>query len=72
MALIATTSSQIKAEKESRYQKMKKLAQNKDVVQYPLRIPAHIHTKLKTKLSSQRKNLRQFMMEKINEYLAEK
>jgi len=51
--------------------KMKKLMDNKNVVQYPLRIPLHMHIKLKTKLTTQRKNIRGFLMEKIQEFLEE-
>lgn len=66
MALILTPNNH---DKEKEYQKLKKRAENQDIVQYPLRIPTHIHTKFKTKLTKERKNIREVVLKMIMEYI---
>ena len=66
MALIATPN---KGNKEKEYKKLKKQMENMDVVRYTVRIPTHIHTKFKTKLSAERRTMKDFLMEMILKYL---
>jgi hypothetical protein len=66
MALILSPN---KEDKDKQYKKLKKQMENMDIVRYTIRIPTHIHTKFKTRLSAQRKTMKDFIMEMILKYL---
>lgn len=55
--------------KEQNHKKMKKRMENMDSVQYPLRIPANIHKKLKVRLAQDETTLRAVLLNMINAYL---
>lgn len=56
-------------DKEKHRKKMKKLMENMDIVQYPLRIPTHIHKKVRIKLATEGKNLRELLLDMLLKYI---
>lgn len=56
-------------DKEENYTKMTKRMSNMDYKQYPLRIPANLHKKLKVKLAKEGKSLKSILIEMLEEYL---
>ncbi len=56
-------------DKDQNHEKMKTRMQNMDFKQYPLRIPANMHKKLKVKLAKEGKTLKSILLEMLEEYL---
>ena len=49
---------------------MSKVKDDTKLVTYSLRLPLEIHTKFKTKLAAERKNMRDVLMEYVVSYLS--
>lgn len=56
-------------DKEKHYQKMKKMMENMDTVQYPLRIPRNLHKEVKIKIAQEGKNLRELLIDMLLKYI---
>jgi|GEM_PF-2733920 hypothetical protein len=56
-------------DKEKHYKKMKKLMENMDVVQYPLRIPTFLHNEVKIKLAKKRRTMRELLLTMLLNYI---
>jgi hypothetical protein len=69
MALIGKTYKQIQAESEKDYQKLKKRAENSDCMKFTMTIPKHLHLQFKTKLLRDRRNMKEFFIEMMNNYI---
>lgn len=66
MALIPSPN---KHDKEKEYQKLKNRMENMDIVRYTLSIPVHIHEKVRHKLISEKKNMKELIMKTLIEYI---
>lgn len=58
-------------DKEENHTKMKKRMENMDCAQYPLRIPSALYKNVKLKLIQENKNLREVLLEMLEEYIKE-
>lgn len=58
-------------DKDENHTKMKKRMENMDTAQYPLRIPAALYKQVKLKLIKEDKNLRELLLDILNEYVKE-
>ncbi len=58
-----------KFDKEKHRAKMAKLMENMDRVCCTIRIPTHIHTKMKLKLAKQRKNMNDVILDMLLKYI---
>lgn len=58
-----------KFDKEKHRIKMKRMMENMDVTRCTIRIPTHIHTKLKLKLAKNRTNMNQVILDMILKYI---
>jgi hypothetical protein len=67
MALI--NQEEAKIEREKREQRLKRRSRNMDFVQYPLRIPSHMHQKLKAILALKKRSLRYILLSAIESFL---
>lgn len=56
-------------DKEKHHQKMKKLMENMDITRCTVRIPTHIHHKLKIKLAKKRLNMKEALLSMILNYI---
>lgn len=56
-------------DKEENYEQMKKRMDNMDYKQYPLRIPANLHKKLKVKLAKEGLSLKALLLGMLEEYI---
>lgn len=56
-------------DKEKHRKKMQRIMQNMNIVQYPLRIPAILHKKVKVKLASEGKSLREVLLDMLLNYI---
>jgi hypothetical protein len=57
--------------RESNNARMEMLSSNKETKQYPLRIPTPLYKKVKIKLLREDKNLREVILEMLNNYIKE-
>lgn len=58
-------------DKEENYEKLKTRMENMDIKQYPLRIPAALYKKVRIKLMQEDKNLRELILDMLNQYIKE-
>lgn len=58
-------------DKDENYGKMKKLLENKDTVQYSLRIPTALYKKVKIKLAQEDTKFVTVLLEMLREYVKE-
>jgi hypothetical protein len=56
-------------DKKKHYLKMKKLMENMDIVQYPLRIPTPLHQEVKIKLAQEKKSMRELLLGMLLNYI---
>jgi|GEM_PF-5685862 hypothetical protein len=67
MALI--NAEEAKAEKERKYQKLKKMSENMDRTKFTIRIPTHILKKFKKKLLEENTNANEFLNAMILKFI---
>lgn len=58
-------------DKDENHAKMKKRMENMDTAQYPLRIPSALYKQVKMKLIKEDKNLREVLLDMLNQYIKE-
>ena len=56
-------------DKDKHYKKMKKMMENMDIVQYPLRIPTPLHKEVKIKLAKDRITFRELLLCMLLNYI---
>lgn len=56
-------------DKEENHDKLVKRMRNIDTKQYPLRIPTDLYKKVKIKLAKEDRNLREVLLEMLEEYI---
>ena len=66
MALIVTTT---KYDKDKEREKLQRRIDNTNLINYSIRIPKHIHLKLKQKLAAEDKVLKDIVMKVIMDYI---
>ena len=60
-----------KIDKDKQHKNLTELMENKDIKQYPLRIPDNIYKKVRIKLMQEDKNLRELILDMLNQYIKE-
>jgi hypothetical protein len=60
-----------KIDKEKQHKELTGLMKNMDIKQYPLRIPANLYKKVRIKLMQEDKNLRELILDMLNQYIKE-
>ncbi len=68
---MAKIDSGVDSVQEKNNSKMSGMLQNKETKQYPLRIPAPLYKKVRIKLMQQDKNLRELILDMLNQYIKE-
>jgi len=58
-------------DKEENGDTMQLRLDNSDIKQYPLRIPAKLYKKVRIKLMQEDKNLRELILDMLNQYIKE-
>lgn len=66
---MAKIESGVEFDKEAHHEKMLKTMENKDTVQYPLRIPKNLYKKVKIKLANDETKLRSVLIEMLEDYV---
>lgn len=60
-----------KIDKDKQHEHLTELLANKDIKQYPLRIPASLYKKVRIKLMQEDRNLRELILDMLNLYIKE-
>jgi hypothetical protein len=58
-------------DKEENHNQLTKLMNEDKIKQYPLRIPATLYKKVRIKLMQEDKNLRELILDMLNQYIKE-
>ena len=58
-------------DKEENHIKLTELMNKEGIKQYPLRIPASLYKKVRIKLMQEDKNLRELILDMLNQYIKE-
>jgi hypothetical protein len=68
---MARIESGLEGKQEELTNKMATMVENKETKQYPLRIPAPLYKKVRIKLMQEDKNLRELILDMLNQYIKE-